>query len=341
MPEGAAKILANLGNKEVRVPKPIIDLLAYLSVRFTICFVQAVRMETCERLADFLAWLTHEILKVRHAIIQENLSHAFPQLTPRQRHKLTRRMWRHIFLLVCELAHAPRKIHDTNWRNYATTKHIEAEVQHLLSERPVVVVSGHFGNFEVGGLISALLGYPTFTVARSLDNPLLDRFMKRFREATGQYILPKRGSSFQIDQVLGEGGTLMLLGDQAAGPRGCWIEFFGRPASCHKAVALFSLTQNAPMVFGYAKRGGRPMQFEIGVLGVYDPEQDGRRDVTELSQWYSGLLEDAIRTAPDQYWWLHRRWKEPSKKTRLRRIDTAATKTPTGPTQRSKSNADV
>ncbi len=73
------------------------------------------------------------------------------------------------------------------------------------------------------------------------------------------------------------------------------------------------------MIIGYAKRrGGRPMQFEIGVLGVYDPLRDGRRDIKELSQWYSGLLEDIIRTAPDQYWWLHRRWKE-RKSPKLRR----------------------
>ncbi len=295
----------------MQIRKAIIDVVAYLAVRIMICIVQTVRMETCERMADMLSWFTHEMLQIRHDVIEENLSHAFPCLTPQQRHRLTRRMWRHLFLLTCEVAHAPRKIHDTNWRDYVTTKHIDAEVQHLLTDRPVVVVSGHFGNFEVGGLISALLGYPTFTVARNLDNPLLDRFMTRFREATGQYILPKRGSSFQVDQVLSRGGTLMLLGDQAAGPKGCWIEFFGRPASCHKAVALFSLAQNAPIVVAYARRRRRPMQFELGVLGVYDPAHDGRRDVVELSQWYSGLLEDVVRTAPDQYWWLHRRWKEP------------------------------
>jgi KDO2-lipid IV(A) lauroyltransferase len=68
------------------------------------------------------------------------------------------------------------------------------------------------------------------------------------------------------------------------------------------------------MVFCYSKRLERPMQFEIGVMGVYDPLKDGVRDVEELSQWYSGLLEEAILSAPDQYWWLHRRWKDPPKR---------------------------
>lgn len=309
------------------------DWCVYVLVRVVVCVIQSVRIETCDKIADSLSWLAHEKLRIRYKITDENLSHAFPEMTPAERHVLGRKMWRHIILLLCELVHAPRKIHRTNWREYVSTKDLELEAEYLLSDRPVVVVSGHFGNFEVGGLISALIGYPTYTVARTLDNPFLDQFIKRFREATGQYILPKKGSSYQVDQVLNSGGTLMLLGDQSAGPKGCWIEFFGRLASCHKSVALFSLTQGAPMVFGYSKRvDNQPMKFEVGVLGVYDPAKDGMRDIEELSQWYSGLLEKAIRSAPEQYWWLHRRWKQPParvverhKKQQLRRMDTSST----------------
>lgn len=300
--------------------KTVIDWCIYVCVRVVVCVVQCLPIETCDKIANALAWLAHEKLRIRYKIIDENLSHAFPEMSQPERHQLGRKMWRHIILLLCELVHAPRKIHRTNWQKFVRTKDLDLESEYLLSDRPVVVVSGHFGNFEVGGLISALIGFPTYSVARSLDNPFLDRFMKRFREATGQYMLPKRGSSYQVDQVLSTGGTLMLLGDQSAGPKGCWIEFFGRLASCHKSVALFSLTQDAPMVFGYSKRvDDKPMQFEIGVLGVYDPLKDGTRDVEELSQWYSTLLEDVIRSAPEQYWWLHRRWKQPPARVLARR----------------------
>lgn len=289
-----------------------IDWLAYLVVRVVVCVVQAVRIETCDSIADVLAWIAHKKLRIRSKITDENLAAAFPELTAEERDELAGKMWRHIMLLMCELVHAPRMIHKTNWRDYVDTRDIDQQVQHLLGERPVVVVSGHFGNFEVGGQVSALLGYPTYTVARSLDNPLLDRFMRRFREATGQRILPKRGSSYQVEQVLDAGGTLMILCDQSAGPKGCWVDFFGRPASCHKSFALFTLTQNAPMVFGYCKRvDDVPMKFELRVVGVYDPQADGIRDVEQLSQWYSGLLEEVVRESPEQYWWLHRRWKEP------------------------------
>ncbi len=77
----------------MRISKAIIDVAAFLAVRLTICVVQTVRMETCEQLANILSWFTHEILRLRHDVIEENLSHAFPHLTPQQRHRLTRRMW--------------------------------------------------------------------------------------------------------------------------------------------------------------------------------------------------------------------------------------------------------
>ena len=182
-------------------------------------------------------------------------------------------------------------------------------VRHLMDPRPLVTVSGHFGNFEVAGILGGLMGFPSFAVARPLDNPLLDRFVNRFRQRTGQFILPKRGSAKQIDALLQQGGTLMLLGDQAAGPNGCWVEFFGRPASCHKAVALFSLVNRAPMMLSYCRRLDRPMQFELGITAVFDPQIDEISGVKELTQWYSEQLEQMIRQAPGQYWWLHRRWK--------------------------------
>ncbi len=303
-----------------RERKFVADWLTYVGVRIIVCVIQALSIETCARIADILAWLAYEKLRFRAKITHENLAQAFPDLTQAERYKIGRRMWRHMILLAFELVHAPRKIHRNNWRKHVRTKNIEREVEFLLAERPLIVVSGHFGNFEVGGVVSALLGYPTYSVARSLDNPFLDRFMLKFRESTGQHILPKRGSSYQVDQVLTKDGTLMLLGDQSAGPKGCWIDFFGRLASCHKSVALFTLTQNAPMVVGYSKRvDDKPMQFEIGVLGVYDPATDGPRDVDELSQWHTRLLEAAIRESPEQYWWLHRRWRDPPERVLKRR----------------------
>lgn len=287
------------------------DWLVCQAVRAALCFVQILRIETCDSLARGLAVVCYDWLRLRRSTVDENLQFAFPEATPAQRQQLGREMWHHLVLMACELAHVPRKIHDTNWRDHILMAWEDKQtfVRYLLDERPIVIVSGHYGNFEVGGIVTGLLGFPTYTVARPLDNPYLHRLITEHRERKGQFMLPKQGSAPMIDAILNAGGTLVLLGDQAAGPKGCWVDFFGRPASCHKAVALFSLVSHAPMLLAYSCRGRRPMQFELGVAGIFDPATDESSGVQALTQWYSDRLEQTIRQRPGQYWWLHRRWK--------------------------------
>ncbi|NIP68673.1 MAG: lipid A biosynthesis acyltransferase, partial [Planctomycetales bacterium] len=170
----------------------------------------------------------------------------------------------------------------------------------------------HFGSFEVGGQVVGLFGFPTFTVARPLDNPRLDRFLNSFRGSNGQLVLAKRGTADRIDRLLAGGGSLVVLADQAAGPNGYWIEFFGRPASTHKAIALFALAHHAPVMVTYTRRVGTALQLEVGCQAIADPLDGGQEtsDLRRLTEWFTGRLEELVRRDPDQYWWLHRRWKD-------------------------------
>ena len=292
--------------------RPVIDFLAYAVVRVFVCVLQALRMETGQRIAQFLAWLAADVLRIRRHVLDDNLSHAFPDLSPAERQRLVRRMWEHLLLMLFEIAHTPRKIHETNWRDFITLRGEKELVRLLLDDRPVIITTAHFGNFETAGVILGVLGFPSHTVARTLDNPYLDRFVNRFRGSTGQYIIPKNGGYEQILAVLGSGGTMTFLADQYAGPKGCWVEFFGRPASAHKAIGLLAMENNAPVAVSFSRRLDRPMRFELVVTATADPLRPGPEfgSVKALTQWYTAQIEQIIRVAPEQYWWLHRRWKD-------------------------------
>jgi len=293
--------------------KAIPHYLTYLVVRIFICLVQAVRMETCARLADLLATICTDFVPLRKKLINENLRHAFPELSNERRRRLAKRMWKHLFVLVAEVAHAPRKIHETNWRDFVRLKNADVLVRLLLDDRPLLLVSGHFGNFEIAGFVLGVLGFPTYTVARPLDNPYLDAFVGRFRGATGQHIVPTKGGYDQIQAVLRSGGTMAFLADQYAGSKGCWVKFFGRPASAHKAIALLALDNDAPMAVGAARRLEAPLRYEMAISGVADPREveDARiHGIRPLTEWYTRTIEEIVRRAPDQYWWLHDRWKD-------------------------------
>ncbi len=299
----------------------VLDYLVYLLVRLFICVVQATRIETGRDIAKWLAWLAGDVLKLRGKVVDENLRHAFPELSDRECRQLTRRMWEHLFLLVLEVAHVPRKIHETNWRKFVRLRDVDQLVRTLLTDRPTIIVTGHFGNFEVGGYMLGMLGYPTHSVARTLDNRFLNDFVSRFRGGTGQYIIPKNGGYDQILEVLESRGTMAFLADQAAGPKGCWVDFFGRPASTYKAIALLALQHDAPIAVCYARRSDRPMAFDMVVSGMIDPREEGNEieSIRDVTQWYTTQLEAGVRQAPDQYWWVHRRWKDNRSRKRRQR----------------------
>ncbi len=298
----------------------------YIILQIVLSIVQVLPITGCAQLCRWLAWLFSDVIKFRQRVIDENILGVFPDMAEPERREMTRQMWYHLCLMGCEIAQAPRKIHDSNWRKYVFIRDKVQMTNYLIDYRPLVAVSGHFGNFEMGGYVTGLLGMPSYTVARKMDNPYLDEFINRFRGYNGQFILPKEGSAPAIQEVMESGGILTLLGDQHAGTKGCWIDFLGRPAACHKAVALFTLSGNAPMMVSYCKHTDKPLYFEIGCTGVADPlEMDSKlKDVTALTQWYNDRLADAIYDCPEQFWWVHRRWKEkPVRKTKKRRASAA------------------
>jgi len=287
-------------------------LAEYFAVRVAMSLIQAVSIETCTTVTAWIAWLAVDVLKIRGRVVHENLRIAFPDKDQPERERIARRMWRHLLLMVCEIAHLQRKIHETNWRKFVEVRGKRNWILAVGKPGPKVCVTGHFGNFEALGHVSNFWGFRTYTVARTLDNPYLDRLVSRFREAMGQRLLPKSDSAGQADEVLQTGGILALLGDQHAGRKGCVVDFLGRPASCHKALALFALLNRAPLLVATCTRTNKPMHFVMSMDGHVEPAANPEEfsSVEDLTQWYNDVLSSRIRQQPDQYWWLHDRWKE-------------------------------
>jgi KDO2-lipid IV(A) lauroyltransferase len=192
----------------------------------------------------------------------------------------------------------------------------------FVTGRSFLLVTGHLGNWEMTGYIFGLLGFRTYAIARPLDNPFLDRFLRRFREAAGQTILAKKGDFVAIQSVLDSGGVLATLADQDAGARGLFVEYFGRPASTHKAIALLALEHRVPLMVAATVRVGEPMRYRVYLEDLILPEEYvGRPDaVRALTQRYTTALERLVRRAPEQYFWLHRRWKHQPAAKKAKRV---------------------
>ncbi len=289
-----------------------IDFLVYLGVRLIVGLGQMLTVEQSYWLARLIARIFYQLDPRHRAVGMENLECAFgDRYTEAERDQIVRRVYEHFAMMLMEILHIPRKLHPTTWRDRITLVGHEGVLDRLITGGPVILLSGHFGNWEMAGYLFGVFGFPPNSVARALDNPYLDDFLRRFRERTGQKMIPKSGGYDQMLDVLRDGGILSFLADQDAGQRGLFVDFFGRPASTHKAIALLAIEHRAPVVVGYARRIGPGFRYEVGCDAIIEPEEfNGTSDDARLlTQRYTAALENIVRRSPEQYLWLHRRWK--------------------------------
>lgn len=294
------------------------DVLEFLGVRILLAVLQSLSLHSGYVLARGLAFLAYHLDRRHRLVAEQNLQIAYPHWTMKQRDRVIRDVYRHFCQMVIEMAHLPRLLHVHNWRRYMELRNGEATINALLAERPIVVVTGHLGNWEMAGYALALFGFRSYAVARPLDNPWLDALVKRFRKKTGQELLNKNGDAGKMEQVLRSNGILCTLADQDAGPNGLFVPFFNKPASTHKAVALLALHHEALVMVAAARRVGEGLKYALDVETVIDTRElkDEPNAVRMLTEQYTAAWERLVCKAPEQYLWLHRRWKhEPRRKT--------------------------
>ena len=292
----------------------------YVLFRLAACLVEVLSVRQTISLARCGAWLmTHVAPRdvSRYHIASENIRAAFgADLTTAQVEQHIFRMWVHLIRLVVETIQLPRKLSLRNCREAVVFRDRAEAVKVLCSGRPVFFLGGHFGSWELSVATFGMFGFPMGVVARELDNPYLNEWFQKSREQTGNRLYSKNGGFDGMVELVQAGGHMALLVDQDAGRRGVFVDFFGKPASTFKSIALMALEYKAILVVGYGLRlpdnllEARWAQFEIGCEEIIDTTQIVARDeVKEITQRFTAALERSIRRAPEQYFWVHRRWK--------------------------------
>ncbi|NUQ48596.1 MAG: lysophospholipid acyltransferase family protein [Phycisphaerae bacterium] len=226
--------------------------------------------------------------------------------------RIARRSFEHFAqVFLVELAMTPRLVNLWSWSRYVELCDLGPALRRLLEGRPTILVTAHFGNFELLGYAIARLGLPLNAVMRPLDNPLLNDFLLRSREVAGLHLLYKKGAASQFDDVLGGGGALAFIADQDAGRKGVFADFFGRQASWYKSIGLLAMRHNAAIVVGYAARTRPGFHYRIAIERTIEPAEwrDQPRPLEWITQAFAAGLERAIARWPEQYLWVHRRWK--------------------------------
>lgn len=292
-------------------PGPMMLWTQYLAARAAAAAITCFDAEPNLHTAGFLGSIAHRFNKKHANRARANISRCFPDWSEERVEATAHASMQHLLRFVVETLHTPRLIHENNWPQRIQTGRLGEAIGVLNSGRPVILVTGHVGNFELLGYALATLGYPIDAIARPLDNRLIYDWLLGIRERKGMRIITKWDATDRMVEVLTGGGALAVIADQNAGPKGMFVPFMGRLASAYKSIALLAHRYDAAVVCGYALRRGERFQYEVGTTDVIYPEDwaDQRDPVYYITARYTRALELAVRMQPDQYWWMHRRWK--------------------------------
>ncbi len=240
-----------------------------------------------------------------------NLTRAFGgQMAKSEMRGLAVRVFENMCRIVFEMGwalHLPK----SEWTRFFSISGIENYVNAAARGKGVLMMTAHFGNWELLPLIAHMSGARPRIVYRPLENAFLDRFIRANRSRFGAVMIPtRRGAMQKMYLALRRGNPVALLADQnEVLHKGVFVDFFGHPACTNASLAMLSLRSGAPVVPVFMIRQGRRFRVEFGP--ALDPLRTGdtTRDVEENTQIYTRIIEDFIRRYPDQWFWVHQRWK--------------------------------
>lgn len=245
-------------------------------------------------------------------IAAENLAAAFPgRYAPEDLDRLVRAVFENLGRTAVDVARSSRLLSPSA----AAAVEVEG-FDRLCAARAegngVLLLTGHYGPWELLPVVAALRYEPIHVVARPLDNPRLDDLLTAWRERGGNRVIRKRSAVQAILQVLRRGETVGILIDQHISEReGVVVPFFGRPASTASAPALIALRSGAAVLPVAIARGAGRGRYRIRVGSAIPLRRSGdlKADLAENTARFNEALEALIREQPEQWFWVHRRWK--------------------------------
>ena len=249
-------------------------------------------------------------LGIRRKAVEENLRLAFPEASKEWIDRTALAAYRHLgreSAAILRLSKLDRqavidRTVPVGWED------MEAA---LAEGKGVLLVTGHYGNWEVAAATVASRGVPIAAIVRRQGNLLVDARLDQLRRNLGVETISQRDALSRVPRILKKNGVVGIVGDQDARRSGVFVPFFGRPASTARGTALFALKLDAAVFSCVARRlPGPKVRYEVaGVRVPVVRTGDLEADVLALTAEMAARLEAEVRKAPEQYFWFHRRWK--------------------------------
>lgn len=295
-----------------RNASPLVNWSQYLPIRVLAGLIQCFSPGQNLRTAATIGSIFYNSNRKRRERTLENIRSSFPEWDEDKVKSIGLKSMQSMFqLAMVDSVMMTRLITPDTWPKYLRLPGVAPVLERFVEGKPMLLVTGHCGNWELMGYGMSVIGYPVTALARPLDNPLLNDWVFRIREAHGLRILTKWGAAPELQRVIESNQHLGFIADQNAGDQGMFVPFFGRLASSYKSIGLLALRYDLPIACAQARRIGERFEYEFVCGDIIEPADwaDQEDPLFYITARYNHALEMMIREAPEQYLWLHRRWK--------------------------------
>jgi KDO2-lipid IV(A) lauroyltransferase len=262
-------------------------------------------------LAGLLAWSVYRLHGRLRRVGERNLELALPELSREERNHILKGVFRHLGWQLVEFCRMTRYTAE-NTRNWMRTEGLDHYLAAKARGKGVLIVTGHLGAWELSSFYHSLMGYPMSMVARPLDNRPLDRFVNGIRCLHGNRVLCKDDFARGLLTAMRRGETVGILMDtNMTPPQGEFVEFFSREACAATGVARIALKTGAAVLPGFMlwEKAEQRYVLHFGPELAFTRSGDAAADIFAATQQCTSAIESWIRRYPDQWLWIHRRWK--------------------------------
>jgi Kdo2-lipid IVA lauroyltransferase/acyltransferase len=289
----------------------MMEWVEYAAVWAILKMLGALPRGVARSVAALVARVLYAMLPRLRRTAEFNLRLAFPEWDEARRRGVIRGMVRNLGWMAAEFARLPRYTRE----NIEEVVILDGHENFLEGQRRgkgVLYLTGHIGAWELSSFAHALYGFPLHYMARPLDNARVDALVNRYRCLSGNQPIFKNESARALLKILKDAGTVGILADQNTMPEeGAFVDFFGKPACTTTGIARVALHTDAAVVPGYAVWdagiGKYRLRFEAAVELVRTGETE--RDIFVNTQKFAMVIEEIIRKYPEQWVWVHARWK--------------------------------
>jgi tetraacyldisaccharide 4'-kinase len=292
-----------------RRKNPLLQRIEYVLYRGVARFVASRSEASVHRWGTRLGAVAGKVLRGRDRLAMRNLRATFPDRDARALRRILDDCWRHFGReVLISLQMQNLSLEEVAARCPA----VNAEMLHesIARGNGTILISAHWGGWEVGGLAIMSMVKNVRTVARPLDNELLEADLQKLRAKTGAEVVDRRKAARALMRGLAENALVVLLPDQAVQPReGILVPFLGRPGWTTPAPAKMALRANATIVFAFCIPDGLRHRLEFEEAIRVDQLANNERDPEELTRRINDVISRKIREHPELWLWMHDRWK--------------------------------